>query len=140
MKYLHTMIRVSNLDESLDFFVNRLGFVEQRRHVNDKGRYTLVFVACPESPDAPVELTYNWDPEVYGGGRNFGVEPRAWNRSDGRERYGIGHCSCGTCRRGGVSRDVPFLWQCRSGSRRTRFLVRASRQRLRRRSRDRHVR
>ena len=72
MKYLHTMIRVSNLEQSLDFFVTKLGFVEQRRHVNDKGRYTLVFVAAPESPDAPVELTWNWDPEVYTGGRNFG--------------------------------------------------------------------
>jgi lactoylglutathione lyase len=72
MKFLHTMIRVSDLDQSLDFFVNKLGFVEQRRHVNEKGRYTLVFVAAPESPDAPVELTYNWDPEVYTGGRNFG--------------------------------------------------------------------
>ena len=72
MKYLHTMIRVSNLDASLDFFINKLGFVEQRRYVNDKGRYTLVFVIAPESPDAPVELTYNWDPEVYVGGRNFG--------------------------------------------------------------------
>jgi lactoylglutathione lyase len=66
------MIRVSNLDQSLDFFINKLGFVEQRRHVNEKGRYTLVFVAAPESPDAPVELTYNWDPEEYTGGRNFG--------------------------------------------------------------------
>ena len=72
MKYLHTMIRVADLDTSLDFFVNKLGFVEQRRHVNEKGRFTLVFVAAPESPDAPVELTYNWDPEVYTGGRNFG--------------------------------------------------------------------
>jgi lactoylglutathione lyase len=72
MKYLHTMIRVSDLDKSLDFFVNTLGFVEQRRHQSEQGRYTLVFVAAPESPDAPVELTYNWDPEVYGGGRNFG--------------------------------------------------------------------
>ena len=72
MKYLHTMIRVSNLDQSMDFFINKLGFVEQRRHENDKGRFTLVFVAAPESPDAPVELTYNWDPEAYSGGRNFG--------------------------------------------------------------------
>src|SRR4026208_208627 len=72
MKYLHTMIRVSDLDKSLDFFVNKLGFVEQRRYVNEGGRYTLVFVAAPESPDAPVELTYNWDPEAYSGGRNFG--------------------------------------------------------------------
>ena len=72
MKYLHTMIRVSDLDKSLDFFVNTLGFVEQRRYENEKGRFTLVFVAAPESPDAPVELTYNWDPEDYTGGRNFG--------------------------------------------------------------------
>ena len=72
MKYLHTMIRVSNLEQSLDFFINTLGFVEQRRYENEKGRFTLVFVAAPESPDAPVELTYNWDPEVYTGGRNFG--------------------------------------------------------------------
>jgi lactoylglutathione lyase len=72
MKYLHTMIRVSDLEKSLDFFINKLGFVEQRRHESEKGRFTLVFVACPESPECPVELTYNWDPEVYTGGRNFG--------------------------------------------------------------------
>ncbi len=72
MKYLHTMIRVSNLDESLKFFTETLGFVEQRRYENEKGRFTLVFVAAPESPESPVELTYNWDPEVYTGGRNFG--------------------------------------------------------------------
>jgi lactoylglutathione lyase len=72
MKYLHTMIRVSNLEQSLDFFINKLGFVEQRRHESQQGRFTLVFVAAPESPDAPVELTYNWDPEAYTGGRNFG--------------------------------------------------------------------
>jgi lactoylglutathione lyase len=72
MKYLHTMIRVSNLEASLAFFIDALGFVEQRRFDNEAGRYTLVFVAAPESPDAPVELTYNWDPEVYTGGRNFG--------------------------------------------------------------------
>ena len=72
MQYLHTMIRVSNLEQSVDFFINKLGFVEQRRYENEKGRFTLVFVAAPGSPDAPVELTYNWDPEVYTGGRNFG--------------------------------------------------------------------
>ncbi len=66
------MIRVSNLEASLDFFITKLGFVEQRRDENEKGRYTLVFVAAPLSPDAPLELTYNWDPEVYTGGRNFG--------------------------------------------------------------------
>ena len=72
MQYLHTMIRVTDLDKSLDFFTRILGFVELRRHVNEKGRFTLVFVACPESPECPVELTYNWDPETYTGGRNFG--------------------------------------------------------------------
>ncbi len=72
MKYLHTMIRVSDLAASLDFFVTKLGFIEQRRYDNEKGRYTLAFVAAPESPDAPVELTWNWDPETYTGGRNFG--------------------------------------------------------------------
>lgn len=72
MKYLHTMIRVANLEVTLNFFVGALGFVEQRRFENEAGRYTLVFVAAPESPDAPVELTYNWDEEVYTGGRNFG--------------------------------------------------------------------
>ncbi len=72
MKYLHTMIRVSDLDASLAFFIDTLGFVEQRRHESNEGRYTLVFVAAPDSPDAPVELTYNWDSEVYTGGRNFG--------------------------------------------------------------------
>ena len=72
MKYLHTMIRVSDLEASLDFFVKTLGFVEQRRYENEAGRFTLVFVAAPESPEAPVELTYNWDSEVYSGGRNFG--------------------------------------------------------------------
>lgn len=72
MKYLHTMIRVADLEKSLDFFIRVLGFVEQRRYENEKGRFTLVFVAAPESPDAPVELTYNWDKEIYAGGRNFG--------------------------------------------------------------------
>jgi lactoylglutathione lyase len=66
------MIRISNLEQSLDFFVSKLGFIEQRRYDSEKGRFTLVFLAAPESPDAPVELTYNWDPEVYSGGRNFG--------------------------------------------------------------------
>ncbi len=72
MRYLHTMIRVSDLEASLRFFVDVLGFVEQRRYENEKGRYTLAFVAAPDSPETPVELTYNWDPETYTGGRNFG--------------------------------------------------------------------
>jgi lactoylglutathione lyase len=72
MKYLHTMIRVSNLDESLRFFCNALGLQEVRRKESEKGRFTLVFLAAPGDLEAQVELTYNWDPEVYTGGRNFG--------------------------------------------------------------------
>ena len=72
MKYLHTMLRVGNLDAALDFFVNKLGLQETRRHQNEGGRFTLVFLAAPESPDAEVELTYNWDEHEYSGGRNFG--------------------------------------------------------------------
>jgi lactoylglutathione lyase len=79
MRYLHTMIRVSDLDASLNFFVNILGLVEVRRTVNEKGRYTLVFLAASadvekaKGTQAPLlELTFNWDPETYGGGRNFG--------------------------------------------------------------------
>jgi lactoylglutathione lyase len=79
MRYLHTMIRVTDLDASLAFWVNKMGLVETRRHVDEKGRYTLVFLAASEDEatgrkdKAPlVELTYNWDPEVYTGGRNFG--------------------------------------------------------------------
>lgn len=79
MEYLHTMIRISNIDESLDFFCNKLGMVEVRRTENEKGRFTLIFLAAPgDMPDAAdkkaplLELTYNWDPEEYTGGRNFG--------------------------------------------------------------------
>ena len=72
MKYLHTMVRISNLDESLRFYVDALGLVELRRHENKKGRFTLVFLAAPEDETAQVELTYNWDKEPLGGGRNFG--------------------------------------------------------------------
>ena len=72
MKYLHTMVRVSNLDESLDFYCNKLGMQEIRRYDSEQGRFTLVFVAPPGNEDAPLELTYNWDPETYGEGRNFG--------------------------------------------------------------------
>jgi lactoylglutathione lyase len=72
MRYLHTMVRVSDLDASLDFYCNKLGLVEQRRAVVEAGRYTLVFLAAPGNPDAQVELTWNWDPEAYTGGRNFG--------------------------------------------------------------------
>lgn len=72
MKYLHTMVRVTDLDESLDFYCNKLGLVELRRRESEQGRFTLVFLAAPGDEDAQVELTWNWDPEDYGGGRNFG--------------------------------------------------------------------
>jgi lactoylglutathione lyase len=72
MKYLHTMVRVSDLDESLDFYCNKLGLQEIDRYENDKGRFTLVFLAAPGDEDAQVELTHNWDPEDYDEGRNFG--------------------------------------------------------------------
>lgn len=72
MKYLHTMVRVSDLEDSLDFYCNKLGLVELRRHVNEAGRYTLVFLAAPGDEQAQVELTWNWDPEEYGSARNFG--------------------------------------------------------------------
>ena len=72
MKYLHTMLRVGNLDAAIDFFVNKLGLNETRRYENQGGRFTLVFLSAPESPDAEIELTYNWDEHEYTGGRNFG--------------------------------------------------------------------
>jgi lactoylglutathione lyase len=86
MRYLHTMVRVTDLDQSLDFYCNKLGLVEVRRTESEKGRFTLVFLSAPEdvkksaeagttfgSRGAPLlELTYNWDPEVYTGGRSFG--------------------------------------------------------------------
>ena len=72
MKYLHTMVRVSDLDASLEFYCNKLGLTELSRIDNRAGRFTLVFLAAPGDRDAQVELTYNWDPEKLGGGRNFG--------------------------------------------------------------------
>lgn len=72
MKYLHTMIRVTDIDQSLDFFCDKLGLTETLRKDSEAGRYTLIFLAADESPDAEIELTYNWDPEEYSGGRNFG--------------------------------------------------------------------
>ena len=72
MKYLHTMVRVTDLDESLDFYCNKLGLVELKRHESAGGRFTLVYLAAPGDEDAQVELTWNWDPEEYNGGRNFG--------------------------------------------------------------------
>jgi len=79
MRYLHTMVRIRNIEESLDFYCKKLGLVETRRFDNEKGRYTLIFLAASKDTDraraerAPeVELTFNWDPEDYKGGRNFG--------------------------------------------------------------------
>ena len=73
MKYLHTMIRVHDLDATLRFFVEGLGLQEKRRMENEAGKYTLVFLAADETPNAEIELTYNWGSEEdYGGARNFG--------------------------------------------------------------------
>ena len=72
MKYLHTMVRVRNLDESLDFYCRKLGLVEIDRHENSAGRFTLVFLGAEANPESQVELTWNWDDEEYAGGRNFG--------------------------------------------------------------------
>ena len=72
MKYLHTMVRVTDLDASLDFYCTKLGLQELRRYDSEQGRFTLVFLAAPGDDDAQVELTHNWDPEDYGEGRNFG--------------------------------------------------------------------
>ena len=72
MKYLHTMVRVADLDASLSFYRDALGLVELRRKDYPQGRYTLLFLAAPGDESAQVELTFNWDPENYSGGRNFG--------------------------------------------------------------------
>jgi len=72
VKYLHTMVRVTDLDESLDFYCNKLGLEELRRIDVEAGRFSLVFLAAPGDSNAQVELTYNWDEKGYPGGRNFG--------------------------------------------------------------------
>lgn len=72
MKYLHTMVRVSNLEDSLDFYCHKLGLNEVGRKDVPAGRFTLVFLAAPGDEEAQIELTYNWDTEGYSGGRNFG--------------------------------------------------------------------
>lgn len=72
MKYLHTMVRVTDIDASLQFYCAALGLEELRRFENEGGRFTLVFLAAPGDSEAQVELTYNWDPEPLSGGRNFG--------------------------------------------------------------------
>ena len=72
MKYLHTMVRVTDIEKSLEFYCDKLGLTEVRRRESEKGRFNLVFIAPPGNEEAQVELTYNWDPESYTGGRNFG--------------------------------------------------------------------
>ena len=79
MRYIHTMVRVRDLEESLDFYCNKLGLIETNRTEHEAGRFTLVFLAAPKNLDTAkatrcpeLELTYNWDPEEYTGGRNFG--------------------------------------------------------------------
>ena len=74
MKYLHTMVRVKNIDESLDFYCNKLGLKEIRRRESEQGRFTLIFLGAENSTENSglLELTYNWDKEEYQGGRNFG--------------------------------------------------------------------
>jgi lactoylglutathione lyase len=72
MKYLHTMVRVADIDASLDFYCEQLGLVELKRYESEQGRFTLVFLAAPGDEEAQVELTHNWDPEAYDEGRNFG--------------------------------------------------------------------
>ena len=72
MRYLHTMVRVTDIKQSLDFYCNKLGLVEIRRKESQAGRFTLIFLAAPGDENAQIELTYNWDPEPYDEGRNFG--------------------------------------------------------------------
>jgi len=83
MKYLHTMVRVSDIEQSLDFYCNKMGMIEVERYESEQGRFTLVFLAAPDDAASAtdkistertpcLELTYNWDPEEYSGGRNFG--------------------------------------------------------------------
>lgn len=72
MKYLHTMVRVTDVDESLDFYCNKLGLTQLHRKDSEQGRFSLFFLAAPGDEDAQIELTWNWDPQDYGEGRNFG--------------------------------------------------------------------
>lgn len=72
MKYLHTMVRVTDIEQSLDFYCNKLGLKEVNRYESEEGRFTLVFLSAPNNEEAQVELTYNWDSENYDEGRNFG--------------------------------------------------------------------
>lgn len=98
MKYLHTMVRVRDLDRSLDFYCNKLGLREVRRKESEQGRYTLVFLAAPGNEEAQLELTWNWDPEDYGEARNFGHLAYAVD-----DIYGL----CQRLRDGGVTINRP---------------------------------
>ncbi len=90
MKYLHTMVRVRDIDASLDFYCNKLGLKEIKRKENEKGRFTLIFLGADNSDDhyALLELTYNWDPEEYVGGRNFGHLSSGHKSTDVPRRHG----------------------------------------------------
>ena len=72
MKYLHTMVRITDIDASLDFYCKKLGLTELQRYDSEQGRFTLIFLAAPGDEDAQIELTHNWDPDEYYEGRNFG--------------------------------------------------------------------
>lgn len=72
MKYLHTMVRITDIDASLDFYCKKLGLTELQRYDSEQGRFTLIFLAAPGDEDAQIELTHNWDPDDYDEGRNFG--------------------------------------------------------------------
>jgi len=98
MKYLHTMIRISNVDESLDFFCEKLGLRELRRYDSEQGRFTLIFLAAPGDESSCVELTWNWDAEEYTEGRNFG-----------HLAYGVDdiYATCQRLRDGGVTINRP---------------------------------
>ena len=98
MKYLHTMVRVTDLEASLDFYCAKLGLQETRRREDENGRFTLVFLSAPGDEDAQIELTYNWDPEPYLGGRNFGH--LAYEVSDI-------YATCGQLMAGGVTINRP---------------------------------
>ncbi len=98
MRYLHTMVRVSNLEQSLDFYCNKLGLKEVRRMEHEAGRFTLVFVAPVGQEDCTIELTYNWDPQQYTAGRNFGHV--AYEVDD---IYGL----CGSLMKAGVTINRP---------------------------------
>jgi lactoylglutathione lyase len=98
MKYLHTMVRVTDLDASIDFYCNKLGLEQVGRMQNDAGKYTLVFLAAPGQKEAQVELTYNWDPEVMGEARNFGHLAYAVDDI---------YAACEKLRKGGVTINRP---------------------------------